>query len=88
MKVLQFMVEPHLQASLKFPLYERDTVLYTGTHDNNTLLGWYRSGGKEQRTPAEATAEENRAPENAEAAATPDAQGAEICRYFISWPCI
>ncbi len=47
MKVLQFMVEPHMGASLELPLYEQDTVLYTGTHDNDTLLGWCRNGAPE-----------------------------------------
>jgi len=43
MRVLQFAFgeddpeNPHLPAN-----YIRDTVAYTGTHDNNTALGWYR----------------------------------------------
>ncbi|HET7232294.1 MAG TPA: 4-alpha-glucanotransferase [Longimicrobium sp.] len=42
MRVLQFAFgeddpdNPHLPAN-----YVRDTVAYTGTHDNNTALGWY-----------------------------------------------
>jgi len=28
--------------------YERNTVVYTGTHDNDTILGWWRSGATEQ----------------------------------------
>lgn len=48
MNVLQFMVEPHAEGeTLELPLYERDTVLYTGTHDNDTLLGWCRSSKTE-----------------------------------------
>ena len=43
MRVLQFGFDgspdnPHLPHNL-----QRDTVLYTGTHDNDTTLGWYRS---------------------------------------------
>lgn len=38
MKVLQFLTEEELQAGRK----EEDVVYYTGTHDNDTLLGWYR----------------------------------------------
>ncbi|HEU4556561.1 MAG TPA: 4-alpha-glucanotransferase [Longimicrobium sp.] len=43
MRVLQFAFgeddpkNPHLPAN-----YVRETVAYTGTHDNNTALGWYR----------------------------------------------
>lgn len=43
MRVLQFAfgeddpTNPHLPAN-----YARETVAYTGTHDNNTALGWYR----------------------------------------------
>ena len=56
MKVLQFMVEPYPEARLELPLYERDTVLYTGTHDNDTLLGWVRSGGTAAQHHKEAAA--------------------------------
>jgi 4-alpha-glucanotransferase len=43
MRVLQFGFDgspdnPHLAHN-----YTRDTVAYTGTHDNDTTLGWYRS---------------------------------------------
>jgi 4-alpha-glucanotransferase len=43
MRVLQFSFDgdpdnPHLPY-----LYDRDCVVYTGTHDNDTTLGWYRS---------------------------------------------
>lgn len=43
MRVLQFAFggddpkNPHLPGN-----YDRETVAYTGTHDNNTALGWYR----------------------------------------------
>ena len=29
--------------------YERDTVAYTGTHDNDTVMGWWEGGAGEQR---------------------------------------
>jgi 4-alpha-glucanotransferase len=32
-------------------MHDRDTVVYTGTHDNDTTMGWYRSlneGSREQ----------------------------------------
>jgi 4-alpha-glucanotransferase len=43
MRVLQFAFgdddrNPHLPAN-----HEADTVAYTGTHDNDTSLGWYRN---------------------------------------------
>jgi 4-alpha-glucanotransferase len=43
MRVLQFAFDgnpsnPHLPY-----MHERDCVVYTGTHDNDTTLGWYRS---------------------------------------------
>lgn len=43
MKVLQFAFDgnpenPHLPHN-----YHRETIVYTGTHDNNTLKGWYRT---------------------------------------------
>jgi len=42
MLVLQFEMAPDLEASLKVPVSLRRSVLYTGTHDNDTLVGWYR----------------------------------------------
>ena len=48
MRVLQFAFgedadNPHLPAN-----YVRETVAYTGTHDNNTALGWYRDEASSQ----------------------------------------
>jgi len=34
--------------------YTPDTVAYTGTHDNNTTLGWWQAAGKEERAAIEA----------------------------------
>ena len=49
MKVLQFTDKEAITENDK----ERDTVYYTGTHDNDTLLGWYKknSGLKRLVTP-------------------------------------
>ena len=49
MRVLQFAFSgegnnPHLPH-----MHEHDTVVYTGTHDNDTTLGWYRSLDEETR---------------------------------------
>jgi 4-alpha-glucanotransferase len=48
MRVLQFAfgddaANPHLPAN-----HPHDTVAYTGTHDNDTALGWWHSGATEQ----------------------------------------
>lgn len=42
MKVMQFCMENKPGAKFSLPLYEKNTVVYTGTHDNDTILGWYR----------------------------------------------
>jgi len=47
MRVLQFAFDgdpenPYLPAN-----YPEDTVAYTGTHDNDTVVGWYREGADE-----------------------------------------
>jgi 4-alpha-glucanotransferase len=34
--------------------YEANTVAYTGTHDNNTTLGWWEQAGEQVRTAAQA----------------------------------
>jgi len=50
MKVMQFMMEPRPDRNFEFPLYEKETILYTGTHDNDTILGWYGQGRKGWKT--------------------------------------
>jgi len=52
MRVLQFAFDgkpdnPHLPEN--FPPHGR-VVVYPGTHDNDTALGWYRSLGKEEKS--------------------------------------
>ncbi len=43
MKVLQFAFAGDAQANSYLPHnYPRNCVVYTGTHDNNTTLGWFR----------------------------------------------
>jgi 4-alpha-glucanotransferase len=42
MKILQFAFGPHTAASPDAPHnHERNCVVYTGTHDNNTTRGWF-----------------------------------------------
>lgn len=43
MKLLQFSFTENTPTSIHSPHnYKQSNVVYTGTHDNNTLLGWYR----------------------------------------------
>jgi 4-alpha-glucanotransferase len=45
MAILQFAFGNDPQAPTFQPHnYERDTVAYTGTHDNDTVMGWWRGG--------------------------------------------
>lgn len=42
MKVLQFAFGSHMAQSVDIPHnYTPDCIVYTGTHDNNTTVGWY-----------------------------------------------
>jgi 4-alpha-glucanotransferase len=43
MKVLQFAFGDNMPHSVHIPhLHTRNSIVYTGTHDNNTIRGWYR----------------------------------------------
>ncbi len=55
MAVLQFAFGKDPQAdSFKPHSYSRDTVVYTGTHDNDTVMGWWSGGaGGTARTEAD-----------------------------------
>ncbi len=59
MAVLQFAFGNDPQAPTFLPHnYERDTVAYTGTHDNDTVMGWWEGGtGDSVRTPEEVARE-------------------------------
>lgn len=47
MRVLQFAFGNNMPVSVDIPHnYDYNTVVYTGTHDNNTILGWYREETK------------------------------------------
>ena len=48
MKVLQFAFDDPWNAYLPHN-YDRDCICYSGTHDNNTLAGWYAAAGEEER---------------------------------------
>lgn len=50
MKVLQFAFGDTNRENPYIPYnHNFNSIIYTGTHDNNTTLGWYREGGKELR---------------------------------------
>jgi len=42
MKILQFSFGEKTSLKSRPEGYEKHCVVYTGTHDNDTLLGWYR----------------------------------------------
>jgi 4-alpha-glucanotransferase len=51
-KVLQFAFGNDPQAAAFLPHnYERKAVAYTGTHDNDTTVGWFHDRGSAQRSP-------------------------------------
>jgi 4-alpha-glucanotransferase len=43
MRVLQFEFEEGWQKGFSPYIKDKNTVVYTGTHDNNTILGWYNN---------------------------------------------
>lgn len=47
MKVLQFAFDPHEPSDYLPHKYPRSCVCYTGTHDNETMPGWFASTDKE-----------------------------------------
>jgi len=49
MRVLQFAFEGDADNPHRLEHHTPDTVVYTGTHDNNTTLGWWLSLSKEHR---------------------------------------
>ncbi len=52
MKVLTFAFsgDPHNEHLIKY--HDPNTVAYTGTHDNNTLLGWWNHASQQERNSA------------------------------------
>ena len=49
MKVLQFAFDSREESDYLPHNYTRNCVVYTGTHDNDTILGWYKSLPGEDR---------------------------------------
>ncbi|HBU13181.1 MAG TPA: 4-alpha-glucanotransferase [Clostridiales bacterium] len=48
MKVLQFAFEPGVESDYLPHKYEKNCVVYTGTHDNTTIVGWFAEAEEEQ----------------------------------------
>jgi 4-alpha-glucanotransferase len=58
LRILQFAFGTDPQAPLFLPhAYRRNTAAYTGTHDNDTTVGWFNDEGGVSRTPAQAQQE-------------------------------
>ena len=62
MRILQFAFGPEQAESDQPERYLANSVVYTGTHDNDTTVGWYHSepGQDSTRTAAEIAAEQHR----------------------------
>ena len=53
MKVLEFAFDPREKTNYLPHSYDRNCIVYTGTHDNETLVQWYKGLDKESRAFAE-----------------------------------
>lgn len=53
MKVLEFAFDPREETDYLPHSYDRNCVVYTGTHDNETLVQWYKGLDKESKAFAE-----------------------------------
>lgn len=49
MKVLEFGFEPEEETGYLPHDYDRNCVVYTGTHDNDTVMSWYQTLTKEEK---------------------------------------
>lgn len=50
MRILEYAFDPNDPGSLYMPFqYEKNTVVYTGTHDNDTLAGWLKDPANKAR---------------------------------------
>ncbi len=50
MKIIQYAFDPNDPGSWYMPFqYEKNSVVYTGTHDNSTLLGWKKAKENKDR---------------------------------------
>jgi 4-alpha-glucanotransferase len=60
MHVLQFVLGTALEADAAPDRYSRQSVVYTGTHDNDTTQGWFMTGGLDPATASPEEIEERR----------------------------
>ena len=49
MKVLEFAFEPEKETGYLPHEYDKNCVVYTGTHDNDTVVSWYRELPEDQK---------------------------------------
>ncbi len=50
MRILEYAFDPNDPGSIYMPFqYEKNTVVYTGTHDNDTLMGWKNDPNQKAR---------------------------------------
>lgn len=49
MKVLQFAFDSREESDYLPHNYDKNSVVYTGTHDNDTIIGWYHSINKQDK---------------------------------------
>lgn len=64
MKVLEFAFDPREKTNYLPHSYDQNCVVYTGTHDNETLVQWYQGLSKESREFAEEYMNNARTPED------------------------
>jgi 4-alpha-glucanotransferase len=64
MKVLEFAFDARERSNYLPHTYERNCVVYTGTHDNDTLAGWFCKLGPDEKRMAEDYAGCSMVPEN------------------------
>ncbi|MBC2855042.1 4-alpha-glucanotransferase [Cetobacterium sp. 2A] len=49
MKILEFAFDSSGESSYLPHKYKRNSIAYTGTHDNNTIVGWYKEAPKKDK---------------------------------------
>lgn len=49
MRILQFAFGNDMNHGYLPHSYDKNTVVYTGTHDNNTTIGWYQNGTEKEK---------------------------------------
>lgn len=59
MKILQFGFNGDMQNAFLPHNYDYNSVCYTGTHDNDTSIGWYNSASKKQKAMFDALVKDN-----------------------------